>query len=99
MAEMGQRMLRGERMMAEACPNCPVPLMASDRGCVCCQCHTVWLQDEEGVMHGTDISVEFTNGQPTELVAILVLRNPDEWERFMRFMHACPKGTQNHTNR
>ena len=48
MAEMGQRMLRGERMMAEACPNCPVPLMASERGCVCCQCHTVWQQDEEG---------------------------------------------------
>lgn len=48
MAEMGQRMLRGERMMAQSCEYCPVPLMQSDRGCVCCQCHRVYQLDEYG---------------------------------------------------
>lgn len=28
-----------------------------------------------------------------------ILKTAEGQERFMRFMHACPKGTQNHTNR
>ena len=45
-----------------------------------------WLQDEEGSLRSTDLSVKFEKGRPSELEAILVLKSPDEWERFMRFM-------------
>ena len=48
MAEMGQRMLRGERMLAEPCPTCPIPLMESDKGCICSQCHVVYERDGDG---------------------------------------------------
>ena len=46
----------------------------------------LWLQDEEGALHSPDLSVTFENGRPSELVAIIVLKSPSEWERFMRFM-------------
>ena len=46
----------------------------------------LWLQDEEGSLRSTDLSVKFEKGRPSELEAILVLKSPDEWERFMRFM-------------
>ena len=46
----------------------------------------MWLQDEEGELLTTDLSLKFVQGKPRELVAILVLKNEVEWERFMRFM-------------
>lgn len=46
----------------------------------------IWLQDEEGSLDSKDLSVKFENGRPWKLEAILVLKSPDEWERFMRFM-------------
>ena len=46
----------------------------------------LWLQDEEGSLHSPDLSVDFAEGRPSELTAILVLKSPSEWERFMRFM-------------
>jgi photosystem II protein len=46
----------------------------------------LWLHDEEGQIHSPDVSVRFTDGRPTELVAILVLKSRVEWERFMRLM-------------
>ena len=47
----------------------------------------IYLQDEEGLASSsTDLKVNFDKGQPKELVAILVLKSPAEWERFMRFM-------------
>ena len=46
----------------------------------------LWLRDEEGIFVTTDLDVQFERGRPRKLVAILVLKNSDEWERFMRFM-------------
>ena len=46
----------------------------------------IWLHDEEGRIHSTDLSVDFVDGRPAELQAIVVLKSPAEWERFMRFM-------------
>ena len=40
--------LRGERMLADSCPNCPMPLMQNDQGCICCLCHVVWERNAEG---------------------------------------------------
>ena len=33
----------------------------------------LWLQDEEGSLHSPDLSVDFAEGRPSELTAILVL--------------------------
>ena len=46
----------------------------------------LWLQDEEGQLRSTDLTLEWTDGRPSDLVAILVLKSVAEWERFMRFM-------------
>ena len=46
----------------------------------------LWLHDEEGELVSRDLKVEFEYGRPQELVAILVLKSPSEWARFMRFM-------------
>ena len=46
----------------------------------------LWLQDEEGHLSTTDVTVTFGRGKPKGVVAILVLRSSEEWERFMRFM-------------
>eukprot|EP00308_Calcidiscus_leptoporus_P003910 CAMPEP_0119376624 /NCGR_PEP_ID=MMETSP1334-20130426/40344_1 /TAXON_ID=127549 /ORGANISM="Calcidiscus leptoporus, Strain RCC1130" /LENGTH=113 /DNA_ID=CAMNT_0007395227 /DNA_START=267 /DNA_END=608 /DNA_ORIENTATION=- len=46
----------------------------------------LWLSDQEGVLHTTDLSISWAEGQPKELTAILVLKNELEWARFMRFM-------------
>ena len=46
----------------------------------------LWLRDEEGVLVTTDLDVQFERGRPHKLVAILVLKSSEEWDRFMRFM-------------
>merc|ERR1711991_132221 len=50
LAELGQRMLRGEKMLADSCPNCPCPLMenARDGSIVCSQCHTCYVRGNAG---------------------------------------------------
>ena len=46
----------------------------------------LWLRDEEGVLHTTDLTLVFERGEPKQLVAILVLKSREEWQRFIRFM-------------
>lgn len=46
----------------------------------------LWLQDEEGQFFTADLSVTFKRGKPNGVTALLVLKNGEEWERFMRFM-------------
>lgn len=46
----------------------------------------MYLIDEEGEIMTREVKGKFTNGQPTALEAILLMRSPDEWDRFMRFM-------------
>ena len=46
----------------------------------------LWLQDEEGMLSTQDVKVTFRGGRPAGVVALLVLKNSDEWKRFMRFM-------------
>eukprot|EP00310_Coccolithus_braarudii_P014241 CAMPEP_0183357684 /NCGR_PEP_ID=MMETSP0164_2-20130417/47011_1 /TAXON_ID=221442 /ORGANISM="Coccolithus pelagicus ssp braarudi, Strain PLY182g" /LENGTH=129 /DNA_ID=CAMNT_0025531367 /DNA_START=162 /DNA_END=551 /DNA_ORIENTATION=+ len=46
----------------------------------------LWLSDEEGELQTPDLSITWVDGQPKELVAILVLKSETEWQRFMRFM-------------
>ncbi|KAJ4968122.1 hypothetical protein NE237_014823 [Protea cynaroides] len=45
-----------------------------------------FMIDEEGVIRSVDVSAKFVNGKPARIEAKHVMRNPQEWDRFMRFM-------------
>ena len=42
--------------------------------------------DEEGEISTTDVNARFTNGKPQSIESTYVMKSPDEWDRFMRFM-------------
>ena len=44
------------------------------------------LCDAEGCMVTQDVRAEFRRGNPAGITAVVLLTNPDEWSRFMRFM-------------
>mmetsp|Transcript_11547 Transcript_11547/g.25267 ORF Transcript_11547/g.25267 Transcript_11547/m.25267 type:complete len:147 (-) Transcript_11547:158-598(-) len=46
----------------------------------------MYLVDEEGQMSTSDVNAKFLNGKPTSITSMLVLKSPEEWDRFMRFM-------------
>jgi len=46
----------------------------------------MYMIDEEGEIVTREVKGKFVNGQPTALEAILLMKSPGEWERFMRFM-------------
>uniref|UniRef100_A0A7S3JT10 Photosystem II reaction center Psb28 protein n=1 Tax=Aureoumbra lagunensis TaxID=44058 RepID=A0A7S3JT10_9STRA len=46
----------------------------------------MFLIDEEGTISTDDIHARFERGRPIGISAVLVLSNPTEWHRFMRFM-------------
>ncbi|KAK3193306.1 hypothetical protein Dsin_024616 [Dipteronia sinensis] len=45
-----------------------------------------YMIDEEGVLQSVDVSAKFVNGKPSGIEAKYVMRTPQEWDRFMRFM-------------
>ena len=48
----------------------------------------MFLTDDEGEMSTTEVNAKFSNGKPISIEAVLVLKSPAEWDRFMRFMEA-----------
>lgn len=46
----------------------------------------MYMVDEEGEIVTREVKGKFVNGQPTALEAILLMKSPAEWDRFMRFM-------------
>jgi len=46
----------------------------------------MFMIDEEGEIVTTDVNARFTNGKPQAIEATHVMKSPDEWDRFMRFM-------------
>ena len=46
----------------------------------------MFLTDEEGELSTTEVNASFTNGKPQSIEAIYVMKTPDAWDRFMRFM-------------
>nr|YP_010619754.1 photosystem II protein W [Tayloriella tenebrosa]WAX03767.1 photosystem II protein W [Tayloriella tenebrosa] len=46
----------------------------------------MFLQDEEGEIMTTDVNAKFINGKPQGIECIYIIKNPLEWDRFMRFM-------------
>nr|YP_009397535.1 photosystem II protein W [Dasyclonium flaccidum]ARW66721.1 photosystem II protein W [Dasyclonium flaccidum] len=46
----------------------------------------MYLKDDEGELMTTDVSAKFINGKPKGIECIYIIKNPNEWDRFMRFM-------------
>lgn len=46
----------------------------------------MFLVDEEGEMGTTSVNASFVNGKPQSIESVLMLKSPEEWDRFMRFM-------------
>nr|YP_009393813.1 photosystem II protein W [Caloglossa beccarii]ARW62375.1 photosystem II protein W [Caloglossa beccarii] len=49
------------------------------------------LIDEEGKLFTTDVNAKFINGKPQGIESTYIIKNPDEWDRFMRFMERYAK--------
>jgi photosystem II protein len=47
----------------------------------------MYLVDEEGELVTRDVNGKFVNGEPAGIEAVYVMKSPEEWERFMRFMN------------
>lgn len=46
----------------------------------------MYMIDEEGELLTREVNCKFINGEPTALEATYIIRSPQEWDRFMRFM-------------
>lgn len=51
----------------------------------------MYLVDEEGILETRDVNVRFINGKPAAVESIYIMKNPESWDRFMRFMNRYGK--------
>ena len=51
----------------------------------------MYLKDEEGLLMTTDVNAKFINGKPEGIQSTYIIKNPDEWDRFIRFMERYAK--------
>jgi len=47
----------------------------------------MYLLDEEGELVTREVKARFINGEPVGLEATYLMRNEQDWDRFMRFMN------------
>ena len=46
----------------------------------------MYLVDQEGKLISKDVNARFINGKPTSVEAVYIMKSPEAWDRFMRFM-------------
>lgn len=46
----------------------------------------MYLIDKEGSLVTTDVNAKFINGKPEGIECVYIIKSPNEWDRFMRFM-------------
>ena len=46
----------------------------------------MYLLDEEGELITRDVNAKFVNGKPEAIESVYIIKNPENWDRFMRFM-------------
>ena len=46
----------------------------------------MYLVDSEGSLVTKDVNARFVNGKPKSIEAVYIMKSPDAWDRFMRFM-------------
>ena len=47
--------------------------------------------DKKGCLSTRDLKLDFQQGRPQSLTAVLVLKSTDEWQRFLQFMRVYAK--------
>lgn len=47
----------------------------------------MYMVDEEGELTTREVKGKFIDGKPSGIEALFVMKSPEEWERFMRFMN------------
>ena len=51
----------------------------------------MYLVDAEGEMMTKDVNAKFINGKPEAIECMYIIKSPEEWDRFMRFMETYSK--------
>lgn len=46
----------------------------------------MYLIDEEGILETRDVNARFRNGKPEAIESIYMMKSPEAWDRFIRFM-------------
>ena len=46
----------------------------------------MYLRDDEGEIITKEVNAKFINGKPHAIESLYIIKNPEEWDRFMRFM-------------
>nr|YP_009297658.1 photosystem II protein W [Hildenbrandia rivularis]AOM67202.1 photosystem II protein W [Hildenbrandia rivularis] len=46
----------------------------------------MYLVDEEGELVTRDVNAKFINGKPQAIESVYLIKSPEDWDRFMRFM-------------
>ena len=46
----------------------------------------MYLIDDEGTLETRDVKAQFINGKPEAIESIYIMKNPEAWDRFIRFM-------------
>merc|ERR1712127_1009809 len=44
------------------------------------------ILDKEGTLETRDVNARFVNGKPEAIESIYIMKSPEAWDRFMRFM-------------
>ena len=53
----------------------------------------MFLVDEEGEMSTNDVNARFVNGKPCSIESTIVMKSPEEWDRFMRLWKSMARPT------
>ena len=46
----------------------------------------MYLVDEEGILETCNVHARFNNGKPKTVESIYIMKSPEAWDRFIRFM-------------
>lgn len=46
----------------------------------------MYLIDKEGTLQTKDVNALFINGKPEAIESVYIMKSPEAWDRFMRFM-------------
>lgn len=51
----------------------------------------MYLIDDEGTLETWDVNARFVNGKPQAIESIYIMKSPEAWDRFIRFMEKYGK--------
>lgn len=51
----------------------------------------MFLIDDEGSLETRNVTAKFVNGKPQAIESIYIMKSPEEWDRFMRFIEVYSK--------